>query len=532
MNTNTELAAGTVKTAIERLLWRYPLFAGIVAAWRLQAMTSETVGIGMDSDDFVLYFNPEFVTSIPLEELVGILHHEVRHVVFGHVLLNPDDYDDPRALTVAEEVTCNEDLPEPLPDGAILLKNFPQLKPDEDTNTRYRQLRKRRRKKNKGKEAESQAAEQGADDGTQSKSPAAGKKKETGDGPPDDPAGAQEDQPGQQPSTAGNTGQPTQGGTQGSPNNKGSGSAAPDIPDAVQGDTPSGSGKSGQGSPITKTAGNSTRKGSSALGKTKGTEHGPAAAAAGNKPGQKPSTAGSAVTTIDDHSRWEEIRNQESLARTLISMALREVVSRPDTTLSENEKVLIERAVEGWGLDPGQFFSELDGHHGSAKVAWKHQLRRYVGRELEKSPSYARPPRRFPHLLGVVPGVVQRSARPRIVAIIDTSGSITDGMLAEISSELTYMAKDRDVVVVECDAEIHAVYPYRKPIEKVNGRGGTDFCPPLEPAFLRKIGADLAIYFTDGQGPAPDRRPQVPVVWCLTPGGCRPAAWGKEVKMG
>jgi len=140
--------------------------------------------------------------------------------------------------------------------------------------------------------------------------------------------------------------------------------------------------------------------------------------------------------------------------------------------------------------------------------------------------------RRYQHLLGIVPGVVRRGGKPRIMAVIDTSGSLTDDLLSEISNELRHMARDRDVVVVECDARIQNVYPYRKPLTEVGGRGGTDFRPPLKHEFVRAQRADLVVYFTDGYGPAPANPPQVPVIWALTPGGERPATWGMAVWMG
>ena len=479
MNTQTSLALGTVKTAIQRLLHRYPLFAGVVAAWRLESGDMDTVGIGMNAGEFVLYFDPEFVTSIPLEQLVGVLHHEARHVVYGHVLLNPGDYDDPMALTVAEEVTVNEDLPEPLPKGAVLLRNFPQLPPDEDTQTRYKRLQKKKQRGSRGSAPDKSSAV--GKKGGRSSAPSDAQSDATGDG--------QSPGQGQRSSKTGKTGR------------------------SVQSDDSASGDKDGTGKGHRRASGGTQANGHS------------------SRPGTKQPTPGGTVPTLDDHDRWEEIRDQESVARTLVDVGLREALGQQDS-LPESEKALVERAAEGWGLDPGELFSELDSLGGPQKVDWRHQLRRCVGRELEQSPSFARPARRFPDLLGIVPGQVRRSAKPRIVAIIDTSASLTDEMLTDISNELTHMAKNREVYIVECDAEIHAVYRYAKPIEEVSGRGGTDLRPPLEPSFLRKMKADLAVYFTDGCGPAPDRKPQVPVVWCLTPGDEPPAAWGRVVRMG
>lgn len=116
------------------------------------------------------------------------------------------------------------------------------------------------------------------------------------------------------------------------------------------------------------------------------------------------------------------------------------------------------------------------------------------------------------------------------MAAIDTSGSLTDELLSEISAELGRMAADYRVLVVECDVLIHRVYPY-KPIDKVVGRGGTDLRPPLEPDFLKRHKPDVVVYFTDGFGLAHEKPPRIPVIWCLTPDGQRPANWGRVVQM-
>jgi predicted metal-dependent peptidase len=65
----------------------------------------------------------------------------------------------------------------------------------------------------------------------------------------------------------------------------------------------------------------------------------------------------------------------------------------------------------------------------------------------------------------------------------------------------------------------------------VRGRGGTDLRPPLDRHFLRKHRPDLVVYFTDGDGPAPDKPPGPALIWCLVPGGRKPAVWGRVLHM-
>jgi predicted metal-dependent peptidase len=162
---------------------------------------------------------------------------------------------------------------------------------------------------------------------------------------------------------------------------------------------------------------------------------------------------------------------------------------------------------------------------------WRRLLRRYVGQALERHSVFNRPPRRFPELVGQVPGQAWRASRPRVLAVLDTSASMTAATLARIGGELARLSRAAEVVAVECDARIQATYPYRGNLLKVHGRGGTDLRPPLEAPFLARLRPDVIVYFTDGKGPAPAKAPCVPVIWCLTPKGTAPAAWGRCVPM-
>ena len=107
------------------------------------------------------------------------------------------------------------------------------------------------------------------------------------------------------------------------------------------------------------------------------------------------------------------------------------------------------------------------------QLDWRHLLRRYVGQLFQVRPVFNRPPRRFPSLVGIIPGKRRESERPKIMAVIDTSASITPELLQQIDAELAGLARHYTVTVVECDAMIHAVYAYRA-IKSVSGRGGTD----------------------------------------------------------
>jgi predicted metal-dependent peptidase len=84
-----------------------------------------------------------------------------------------------------------------------------------------------------------------------------------------------------------------------------------------------------------------------------------------------------------------------------------------------------------------------------------------------------------------------------VLAVLDTSASMTAETLRQIGGELAGMSRAADVVVAECDTRIHGVYPYRDDLLKVHGRGGTDLRPALAAAFLAGLRPDVVVYFME-----------------------------------
>jgi predicted metal-dependent peptidase len=399
-----EKAAGKIRLALTRLAGRYPFHAGILEQLTLQ----ERPGLGqlaitVSGKKVVLLFNPTFVLALPLDELIGSLLHEVHHILFGHILTDPQNLPDDWARTVAQEVTANEYIKEPLPDGVITLELFPDFPANESTARRYERLCK-----------------------------------VTERFPLD----------------------------------------LPEMRLIVSED--GASGISGQ-------------------------------------------------HTLDDHDIWEEARADLQGAQDALQDCVQQAVWRAGT--ADLPQALCEALQsQGIGVTPGTEEYRL-GNQAAGRLDWRQLLRRYLGNLLEPHPSLSRPPRRFPHLAGILPARSYLPLRPRLLVAIDTSSSISDEMLEEIAGELRRLARGHIVTVAECDVKVHKVYPFRTKLEAVTGRGGTDLRPPLEPTFLRKYQADVVIYFTDGFGPVPERSPPVPVVWCVTVGGKKPTPWGTVVAL-
>ena len=230
---------------------------------------------------------------------------------------------------------------------------------------------------------------------------------------------------------------------------------------------------------------------------------------------------------FDDHSRWEQLRGQ--LGSAVVAAAIAKVwkdmtpEQRSKVNLPEDARKLVESAVKVVG-------ASMALSDGIASVPWQQILRKYVGRSLQRRPVFTRPPRRFPDMVGILPGRGRQGSKPRIMAAIDTSGSMSQAILSDISAELSVMSRTHDVIVALCDTEIRAVYPYR-PITEIQGRGGTDLRPVFDSAFLMEHHPDLVVYFTDGRGKAPVEAPHIPAIWALTANGRMPCPWGRMVRM-
>jgi predicted metal-dependent peptidase len=410
-------AGGMLRIALRRMASAYPFHANLLSAGRFEVDGEvSTVGVTVQHGVIKLLYDPKFVVACSFNELTGVLHHEINHVLFGHIFNDPAAFPDEEARIIAEEVTANEFVREPLPGQPITLSQYPQLPPLEDTHTRYRRL-----------------VQTGRNPG--------------GKGPKKGPKGPEMDP--------------------GDPKN-----------------------------------------------------------------GHRSSENMASIQPLDDHDVWEQARQNSALSKMAVGVAARKARRQ----LSADQWTALRKELQHQigRLDAGDIAGKdveelADGATGV--LNWQQELRRFVGRVLEIRPVFNRPPRRFPELVGIIPGRGRRCGKPRILAVIDTSASLSGEMLACICQELSRLARTNDVLVVECDAAIQAVYPYRGPIKNVRGRGGTDLRCVFAADFLKKNRPDVIIYFTDGDGPAPLRPPKIPVIWCLTPDGETPATWGHVVRL-
>ncbi len=189
------------------------------------------------------------------------------------------------------------------------------------------------------------------------------------------------------------------------------------------------------------------------------------------------------------------------------------------------------------GRDPGSLIEALTGVLGRAEryLDWKTALRMFAARARAPVHTYARPNRRFPGRVGEIPGRTfspRVLVKPRLLVAIDTSMSMSLPELAEVARQLAALSEHATLTVAECDTRVTRVYPWAGALENVKGRGGTDLRPVFSDPVLAAQRIEGVVYFTDGDGPAPEAPPPLPVLWILTKPEAFACPWGQRAWLG
>lgn len=201
--------------------------------------------------------------------------------------------------------------------------------------------------------------------------------------------------------------------------------------------------------------------------------------------------------SLSDHG-WDVENDAEDA-----DAAVRELVNAVTDMMSEESR----------GLMPGRFMSQVERLNQPPVLSWQAILKKYVGTiTANKRKTRLRLNRRQPERFDLSGSTDDKLLK--IVVAIDTSGSVSDTMIAGIFNEIfAILARRRhEITVIECDSEVQRVYKARTPADiklKVSGRGGTSFSPVIEYVNNDRYFRDaLLIYFTDGYGECEIPRPK------------------------
>ena len=190
---------------------------------------------------------------------------------------------------------------------------------------------------------------------------------------------------------------------------------------------------------------------------------------------------------------------------------------------------------KSYGNLPAEILHQLDMARANLKpkVNWKRQIRQFAGTSGRSRVYHTM--KRVSKRFGTRPGI--RILRYRKLAVVvDTSGSISEEVLNMFFSEINHIHKNgADVVIIECDAAVQQVLPYRRNRKfNVKGGGGTNYDPAFQ--YLRdnrNKQFDGCIYLTDGYAPEPKVKPPCRLLYVITPDGNigDHLAWGRTIRI-
>lgn len=155
------------------------------------------------------------------------------------------------------------------------------------------------------------------------------------------------------------------------------------------------------------------------------------------------------------------------------------------------------------------------------EINWKRYLSTIAGRIVDTDEfRFDAPNLRHPMARDVIyPGLRTEKVEDVYIAI-DTSGSIDARMLSQFLSEcagiLRYLERV-GIMTIDCvERPIQFVEPRELQKLEITGGGGTDFRAAFRVLESQKITPAVLIYFTDGFGDFPEKKPHFPVLWVLT----------------
>lgn len=173
---------------------------------------------------------------------------------------------------------------------------------------------------------------------------------------------------------------------------------------------------------------------------------------------------------------------------------------------------------------------ELSADLPKVRTPWQHLLRTLLTRGLARTPdrSWSRPSRSYLANQGRTragkrlpwePGTTASRAVPRLVVMVDLSGSIDPLVLERFSREIEAMSRrlEAGLTIIAGDQRVTGVEHFEPGLSNLrdlafDGGGGTDFTPLLKEA--ERYAPDIGVFLTDLDGPA-DYKPGFPIIWTV-----------------
>lgn len=192
------------------------------------------------------------------------------------------------------------------------------------------------------------------------------------------------------------------------------------------------------------------------------------------------------------------------------------------------------KAAEMYGKLPGSVRRMVD-ETLQEKVDWRSILQRFVQQSAQDDYSWRKPNARYLHL-GLYAPALHSECMGSMVVVIDTSGSIDNRLLSQLSSEVNAIARGlmpEVIHVLYVDTKVNRADVFERGQEvefHPVGGGGTDFRPAFDWVDAHALSPSCLVYLTDMMGAFPDTEPAYPVLWGDTYGAVSPP-WGEAVRI-
>jgi predicted metal-dependent peptidase len=214
-----------------------------------------------------------------------------------------------------------------------------------------------------------------------------------------------------------------------------------------------------------------------------------------------------------------------SLADRLSSQAEGEVTQIQKASLEAHwQNALQQASVIARTTSQGKLPAGIDRELGlltTPQLDWRAYLWRYL---VQTPTDFMGFDRRFVGRGLYLEALVGESVK--VFVAVDTSGSIDTEELRMFLSEVGGILGSYPHLQCElyyADAEAYGPHELNpdSTIPKPQGGGGTSFIPFFEKVYQRwdRQTQGVCIYLTDGYGDFPERSPELPVLWVVTPGG-------------
>jgi len=165
------------------------------------------------------------------------------------------------------------------------------------------------------------------------------------------------------------------------------------------------------------------------------------------------------------------------------------------------------------------------------KLPWQVILQKFLDQRVHEEYSWARRNRRYPS--DTYMPSLHSYGLGHLTFAIDTSGSIDDGELQEMLSEIKGVQQvfnPEHMTIIDCDSKIHKVHDIDQMTDILSldfhGGGGTSFQPVLD--YVEEHPTQALIYFTDLHGETDLDPVNYPILWICN-SDHRPANIGETV---